>query len=36
LRAGDKGAPAWSYENVSEELAARIAQSLGTPLERQP
>jgi hypothetical protein len=36
LRGGAKGAPAWSYENVSEELAARIAQSLGTPLERQP
>ena len=36
MRAGAKGPPAWGYENVSEELAERIAQSLGTPLDWQP
>jgi hypothetical protein len=36
LRAGAKGAPAWSYENVSLELAERIAASLATQLEKLP
>lgn len=35
-RAGGKGSPAWCYENVSAELAERIAQSLGTRMEREP
>jgi hypothetical protein len=35
-RASLDGPPSWTYENISDALAERIAASLATPLERLP